>query len=321
MIPVRFTGSAALPANRPALQGPPVVLRPDALTFGACAGQRPVYKLGLLKTIGLTRKPSPWEAQTRALVEQYEQRNLRQQLPGVGRILDNFGDLPASSGIPPALNRWDPENPKIRLKSTNGALAIIALDILKQLPPAPTADLAFIQIKDVLSQISEKAVARGKTLGGPWKPSNGLQLGFFRAKGLERTVYSQILTGHILAVGANGAVQILKVPSPGELVEIIANDPKAQKAIARQKPVKPDRFGFFRMPSFKPGFNLAQTLQYLREMAAGQHRERTVNGWSDVHTLLRDIPFNFARHIREGRVQVLFEKPGADGGSIIHPPL
>ncbi len=297
---------------------PPVVApRPGAphrVTF-AGGSPRARYKLSLPRLISLTRQDSPWQARVAELLDAYERRDLQAELPLVKKILAPFA-LEGCMGIPPALNRFDPDRKNMRLQSTNGALAVVALEILGQLPPAANAMEAFVQLNDVLRQLSARAVEKARGLTGDWQPSNGISLGFFRARGLEHVGYSQVLTGHILLIAPNGAVQILKVPTPAELITLIDHDPKAQEAINRHRPVKPDRWGFFRMPSLKRGYDLAQTRQFLSEMAQGRHRHRVVNGWSDVHTLLRDVPFDFARHVREGRIPVLFDKAGADGRKV-----
>jgi hypothetical protein len=68
------------------------------------------------------------------------------------------------------------------------------------------------------------------------------------------------------------------------------------------------------MPKLRRGYNLNQTLQLLQEMAEGQHKNRVLkSGWTDVHTLLKNIPFDFESHLKAGRLKVVFEKAGADG--------
>lgn len=128
--------------------------------------------------------------------------------------------------------------------------------------------------------------------------------------------YSMIQIHHMLFIGDNGAMLITDSPSPKTMLTMIADDPKAQAAIEHRKPLLANGWGFLHKPSRLKGLGLSDTLNLLARQASGEITHRTVNDWGDTETLLRDVPFDLARHIAKGRIKVMMDKPGRDGRSV-----
>lgn len=148
----------------------------------------------------------------------------------------------------------------------------------------------------------------------------GLAPGIFSLAGMresKRPMYSMIQVHHLLFIADNGAMLITDSPSPKTMLAMIDDDARAQRAIEKRRPLLKEGWGFLPRPSGLNGLGLADTLALLKQQANGEITHRTLNDWGDAETLLREIPFDIARHMAQGRFRILMDKPGKDGRRVM----
>lgn len=256
-------------------------------------------------------KRADWHSQIAAAIAEFDNRQLQTDHPLVAKALKAFG-LPRDwRGLPPALEKTEPGHPEKRVCATTGALAQISLEIMDQLQKPEDSLDAFAQLSELMAQVTQASCRKinpGR-LDENVHPAY-LGLGGYDVAGTD-SMFSMLQTGHIVLIAENGAMQMIKVPSANEMIELIRHDEKARKLIDEKQLIKPEKAGWNADPTL-PGLDAEGTIQLLEETAEGKHPDRAPYGWADLHTLLRDIPFDLERHLKEGRLKLLYDSPGQD---------
>lgn len=223
-------------------------------------------------------------------------------------------------GIPPKMGKR--VHSRKRPLTTHGLIACVGLEVLKQLPNANSAERALAQLFEAIDctvKVAEKRFCHEIERPGsrrffdtdPISP-DGTAMKPYREK-----IYSAMQTSHIVFVARNGAIQVLRLPTPKEFIEIVRADKKAQTAILSQQPLNKDngRMDHTEKEISKIYFgSIFELYDFLNELESGLHQERTTHsGASDVHRIMFRIPFDYKRHIDNGLLKVLVDKPGVDG--------
>ena len=273
---------------------------------------------------GLKPYRAQWKEPVARILADLDRQELGETLPMVGKTLDGFG-LSGWQGIPPALEAYstpdDARSP--RLQSTHGALAMLALKVVGELPAADNAWSAYAQIKEALQQVSTLAHDKAESVSIPGVTrTHGIGIGRFSSASMTDELYSMLLIAHMVLVTPNGAIQVNALPGPAAMADMIEADPQAKQLIDDLKPVDGKGLQYGGGILLKgSGLNAAETLQLLRETGEGQHPTRYSKGWRDVHTLLRTIPFDLQTHVKSGQLKPIFEKAGADGRKVLEKKL
>jgi hypothetical protein len=260
-----------------------------------------------------------WRDQILQLTDQYDNQRLQDRYPPFFKETLNMFGLVDSLGHPPSLrlrgSQIEGAVGHRKPTTTHGLLAAIALDVLKQLPDAASLEEGSAQLVATIDVINDKAQKQTIKLESANRVSHdkhavtgGIAPGGIAIKPLENQLYSAVQTGHFVFVAKNGAIQILKLPTPKEMAEIIKHDPEAQRQILLKQPLN-------HVPSYPPKHfrDIPELLRFLGELEEGKYPQRVhPSGATDIHHILTDIQFDYPKHIREGRLKTLLDKPGAD---------
>lgn len=207
--------------------------------------------------------------------------------------------------------------------STIPILGEIAVNLLEQLPSVHSMEDALAQFTAVLSAVNDTAFYAARKYH--YKPDtpireqgfsdlcvlqgDGLQIGPFNDH-LDPSIYSSIQRGQIVFIAKNGAMQIVKLPSPQQLSLMIQKDDHAKAYIDTKQPLSQEDKRR-QLSAYGPHMGISATLQLLETYhQTGIPEDRiTPSGWTDLHRLLETVPFDFKKHIQEGRLSVLMDKP------------
>lgn len=255
-----------------------------------------------------------WDTKVKPAVEALNRIPLAQFFPFALDRYQFFKIPPDYVGIPPSVEipRFDNTPPS---KNTHGVLASLALSILSMLPAGNTMEDTLAQLYTSFWEITRQSGMNTP----PFTKEPGLDhSGGMRASGpgvlTLSNLYSSLQTSHMVFIAPNGALQIVARPNAQVMSEILAHDPVAQKHLDKQKPLNQNaREGLDALTD--KTYDAATTIAYLKTLTDGRARQ-SANGWTDVHTVLRNIPIDFARHIADKRLRILLEKPGADGQGV-----
>lgn len=306
---IRF--AAHPPAQATALSG----LSKDTVRFG---GKRDVSKPeGTFLQGGLTinsahyhQLVTRWSPLIQTHVDAYARRSANQANPNVVKKLQAM-DLDDVSGIPPSLFR----SGRHAQKTTHGALAMVVMDILAELPPVASAEEAIAQLFITVIQVKRHAQERGAAFVRE-KPHAGYHatMGILPVGRpiipLAETMYSALQNTHMVLIEKSGAIKIIKLPTPMELVAMIEADSVAQQQIDRLCPLSKIKQNIIDSPQV----GTQETLAILKSKAEIPLQE-TSKGLSQslrsVHSILEKIKFDYDAHIAAGRLKVLLDKPSA----------
>ncbi len=325
------------------------VAQPSAVRFSSDSGIFRDWMNGYsVNAERLEREKHTWNPVISSLISQYNAMNLATQFPGVARSFEVVG-MPAKTGIPPAVrvNPETMEKPAGRIRgflsslkkafsflkpwqepartaNTNGGLATVLLHLMKSLPRTESCEGTLAQLLTGVKTINAVALQNYQTIQGDpqWVYSGGLSEDGPLILPLAGRAYSSIQYRHGVVIAPNGALQVFQIPSAKDTIAMIEADPVAAAWIEGNRPLShypPDEDRS--CAPFKPlkhhEATLAQTRAHLSGLAAGTVPPRSTPwGWDDIHTLMYWVPFDYAKHIAEGRIKVILDKPGLNGQNV-----
>lgn len=256
-----------------------------------------------------------WKAEVEPKVDRWDMELLQERFPPFYRQtlqefrLDNF------VGIPPNIRKYD----VVGKKTTHGLIVYIGLEILKQLQNASNAESGIAQLFESIDCPTQRAKKKAEeieyTFENGFYVTDGISPGGREIFPYEEKMYSSLQTKHIVFIAKNGAMQILKLPTPKELSKITENDVQAQKEILTRQPLNggSGSMGF----TEKYIGSIQELLSFLDELEKGKHPERvTTSGGTDITSILSVVAFDYAKHINSGYLKVLVNKSGVDGKSV-----
>lgn len=270
-------------------------------------------------------KRAGWKEEASSRLNDLEEQLPINQFPSFYRnTLEAFG-LIDQKGVPPNLAKRG-----IKIKgavgyrkpaTTHGLIAAWGLEILKNLPKADSLEDGIAQLFESFIAVNDRSKEKGDklkpTLSSDYRVTEGIKVTGPAINKYENQAYSAIQTEHIVFVDQNGAIQILKVPTPKELSLMFKDDEVAWQDFLGNQPLKRDQRETKITP--KTFLDLEKLIHFLEMLEKGKYKTRANQlGATDVHYILEKVDFDFVDCLERGFLKILFDKLGEDGNGVEH---